>query len=126
MANDKEIIKKLLAIATKQQKIITKLAQDSAGKMPPAPGAPVSTAPPPDKLEPAKTQKTPAKALWDAMSPQLRGTLAVPPEAHGNDMMVKFKPGQGTQANYDGIMKVLQDLTNKNVIQSAYNLKLVQ
>jgi hypothetical protein len=130
----KKVLQMLVKIADSQQKIINKLAQAQA--LPPdalptsqismteGHGMPPSTPPPPAKLEPTQTKKTPAKALWDALPPPLQGTLAAGPEAHGNDMKIRFKPGQATQANYDAVMKHLKDLTNKNVIQQPYQLKV--
>ncbi len=129
----KKVLQMLVKIADNQQRIINKLAQAQA--LPPdalptskvefgggheqTPGSP----PPPDKLDPTKTQHTPDKALWNALPPPLQGTLAAPPTVAGGAMTVKFKPGQATQANYNAIMKHLQDLTNKNIIQHPYQLK---
>lgn len=133
--DSKKVIEKLIRIAENQQKIIMKLAQ--AQGLPPdslptsgttfggGKEAPPTSEPPPQSLEPARTQKTPAKVFIEAMTPQQKATLAVFPEAHGNEMRVKFKPGQATQANYDSLLKLLQNLTNQNKIQQAYQLKSV-
>jgi hypothetical protein len=129
----KKVLQMLVKIADNQQRIINKLAQAQA--LPPdalptskvefggGHGQTPTTPPPPQKLDPTKVQKEPAKALWDALPPPLKGTLAAGPEAAGGDMKIKFKPGQMTQANYDAIMAHLRDLTKKNVIQHPYQLK---
>jgi len=111
MANDKELIKKLFAIAEKQQKIITKLAQ----------ALPASTDPPPQHLDPVKIQKRPAKAVLDALPAATRNAI-VNLEEHGDEMWIRFKPGQTTQRNYDIVLKTMQDLSDKNVLQRAYKL----
>lgn len=132
--DSKKVIEKLLKIAANQQKIIMKLAQqqglppdslpNSQVSMTPGQAAPPAAQPPPTSLEPAKTQKTPAKALLEALAPAVRQTL-VNAEVHGGDMVVRFQPGKATQPNYDAVFKTLQDLTNKNVIQQKFNLKVV-
>lgn len=133
--DSKKVLEKLIKIAENQQKIIMKLAQ--AQGLPPdslpnsgttfggGKEAPTASEPPPQSLEPTKTQKTPARAFYEAMSPQQQGILVGGPEAHGNEMRIKFKPGQATQANYDGLLKLLQNLTSQNRIQQAYQLKSV-
>ncbi len=131
--DSKKVIEKLIRIAENQQKIIMKLAQALPPDSLPNSGstfgggheaAPVSE-PAPTKLEPTKVEKTPAKVFIEAMSPQQKATLAVFPEAHGNEMKVRFKPGQATQANYDSLLKLLQSLTSANKIQQAYQLRAV-
>jgi hypothetical protein len=131
--DSKKVIEKLLKIAANQQKIIMKLAQaqglppdslpNSQVSMTPGQAAPPASQPPPQSLEPNKVQKTPAKALLEALPPNVRAGI-VNIEAHGGDMLVKFK-GQATQQAYDAVFKTLQDLTTKNVIQQRYNLKVV-
>ena len=133
--DSKKVIEKLLRIAANQQKIIMKLAQaqglppdslpNSQVSMTEGQGAPPATQPPPQSLEPTKTQKTPAKAFYEAMTPQQKGMLVGGPEAQGSDMKVRFKPGQATQPNYDSLLKLLQTLTSQNKIQQAFNLKPV-
>lgn len=119
MANDKEIIKKLLAIATKQQKIITKLAQ-----VPSEQKEHTTSEPPPQHLDPAPTQKgTAAKTLIAALPVGFFDANLVNIEERGSDMVVGFKPGKKTQPNYDTVMSTLQKLTNENKIQQRYNLK---
>lgn len=131
--DSKKVLEKLLKIAENQQKIILKLAQ--AQGLPPdalptssvqvggGHGAPQSSQPPPTKLEPTKIEHTPAKVFMEAMSPAQKGLLVGGPEAHGNEMRVKFKPGAATQANYDGLLALLQNLTRQNKIQQAFNLR---
>ncbi len=132
--DDKKIIAKLAEIVQKQQKIIMKLAQ-AQGLPPDALPTGGSTfgggkehqlgsEPPPQKLEPAPTVHEPAKVFYNAMSPQQKGMLASGPEVHGNEMRIKFKPGQATQPNYDGLLKLLQNLTTQNKIQQPLALKV--
>lgn len=109
--DSKKVIEKLVAIADKQQKIINKLAQAQAGELS-------------QHIDPSKAPKTPARALLDALPANVR-SLVVNIEAHGQDMVVMFKPGAKNQANYNAVLKTLQDLTNKNMIQDSYNLKAV-
>ena len=133
--DSKKVIETLLKIASNQQKIIVRLAQqqglppdslpNSSVSVTDGQQAPPSAPPPPTKLEPAKTQKMPARTLIEALPPAVKQGL-VNIEARGSDLLVKFHPGKATQANYDVILKTLQDLTNKNVIQQAFNLKVVQ
>lgn len=131
--DEKKVIAKLAEIVQKQQKIIMKLAQ--AQGLPPdalptstvqvggGHPAQLGTEAPPTKLDPAKVVHEPAKVFYEAMSPAQRDLLAFAPEASGNNMTVRFKPGKATQPNYDGLLKLLQHLTSANKIQQAYNLK---
>jgi hypothetical protein len=129
--DSKKVLEKLLKIAENQQKIIMKLAQLPPDALPTG-GATIGggkehqlgTEPPPQDLKPNPTQHTPAKAFYDAMSPQQKALLASAPEAQGNEMRIKFK-GQPTQAGYDSLLSLLQNLTRQNKIQQAYNLKVV-
>lgn len=107
----KKVLQQLIKIADNQQKIINKLAQQQG----------LSAMP--ERLEPNPTQKTPARALLEALHPAVRQAI-VTIEPHGNDMMVQFQPGKATQPNYDAVLKTLQDLTDRNIIQQAYTLKV--
>lgn len=133
--DSKKIIEKLIKIAENQQKIIMKLAQ-AQGLPPdalPTGGStfggghemPTATQPPPQHLEPSGTQKNPEAVFYGAMTPAQRGLLAAAPVTRDNQMQIRFKPGQATQPNYDGLLKLLQNLTNQNKIQQAYQLKVV-
>lgn len=133
--DEKKVIAKLAEIVQKQQKIIMKLAQ--AQGLPPdalpnstvnvggGHAAQLGTEAPPTKLEPGKVVHEPAKVFFEAMSPAQRDLLAFAPEAAGSNMNVRFKPGKATQPNYDGLLKLLQNLTNSNKIQSSFALKVV-
>lgn len=105
----KKVLQQLLKIADNQQKAIAKLAQALS----------------PQDLTPAPTTHSPAKVFYDAMTPEQKATLSSGPEVHGSEMRISFKPGQVTQANYDGLLKLLQALTSQNKIQDAYTLKYV-
>lgn len=133
-SKEKEIFQKLLSIASKQQKIIQKLAQQGQVAppgtpeltVPDQPAPPGPAAPPPaGKFEPGAIQKMPGKALWEALPPHVQGTLATAPEVRGSEMHIKFKPNQATQANYDAVMKTLQGLTSGGTIQHPYKLRVV-
>jgi hypothetical protein len=103
----KKVLEQLVRIADKQQKIINKLAQDL-----------------PQHLQPGKVQKAPAKALYDALQPEVKSAIS-DLAARGTDMLIRFHPGKGTQQVYDAVLSTLQTLTNQNVIQQAYTLKAV-
>ena len=130
--DSKKVIEKLLKIATNQQKIIMRLAQglppdslpNSQVSVTDSQGKPAATETPPASYKPAPTQKTPARTLLEALPPAVKQTI-VNIEARGNELLIRFHPGKGTQPNYDTVLRVLQDLTNKNVIQQAYTLKPV-
>jgi hypothetical protein len=124
--NSKKAIETLLKIARNQQKIIEKLAQgrDVDVTVPDQPAPPPPATPPAGKLQPTQTQHTPTRAIVAALPPEVKATLANIAE-DGNDMKVWFKPGQKTQANYDAILKVMQELTASNVLQHAYQLVAV-
>lgn len=129
----KKVILKLIKIAENQQKIINKLAQaqglqpdavptSSVGFQAAPQTNPNPAQPAPQKMESAQAQKTPGQALLNALPPQLK-KVVVRAEPHGNEMRVQFAQGQYTQANYDAVLKVMQNLTNQNVLQQAYQLK---
>ena len=112
--DSKKVLEKLLKIASNQQKIIMKLAQDQG----------VVPAMAPQHMDPNKPELRPAEKVLNALSPAVKQVVNTI-EEHGSDMLVQFKPGQKTQPNYDSVLKTMQDLTNKGVLQKAYNLKAV-
>jgi hypothetical protein len=112
--DSKKVLEKLLKIASNQQKIIMKLAQDQGV-------VPTLT---PQHMDPNKPQLRPADKVLQALPPAVRQTVNTL-EEHGNEMRVQFQPGKATQPNYDAVLKTLQDLTNQNVLQRAYTLKVV-
>lgn len=112
MSNEKLIIQKLVALATKQQKILEKLAQ--VNPPPPAQSLP----------EPAHPNLRPAQTLLNALPPNAKKSITNI-EEHGSEMRVQFAPGQRNQANYDAVLKTLQQLTSQNVIQKAYQVVAV-
>ncbi len=112
--DSKKVLEKLLKIASNQQKIIMKLAQDQGA-------VPVMA---PQHLDPNKPELRPADKLLQALPANIKPVVTTI-EEHGSDMLVQFKPGQKTQPNYDAVLKTMQDLTNQNVLQRAYNLKAV-
>lgn len=133
--DSKKVIEKLIKIAQKQQKIIEKLAQDgtrpvefTVGDAPAnlgqAPAAAPNPNPPATNLKPSTAPKTAKRTIWEALPHNVQAALFDLREA-GNEMHVRFKPGQQTQANYDAVLKTMQDLTNKNMLQHAYSLKVV-
>lgn len=106
MANDKEIIKKLLKIAENQQKVITKLAQ----------------ALPPQDLTPAEPSKKEALSILNALPPAVRAAvevLEVHPSRDPNfdqEVKVRFQAGKGSPMVFNTIQKTVQDLQGKNVL----------
>ena len=133
--DSKKVIETLVKIAVKQQKIINKLAQ--AQGLPPdavstskvtfegGKAKPAATPPPPTGLDPTKTQKTPAKAFIEAMTPQQQAWFAIFPEAHGNEMRFRFKPEADTDANFATLLNLLKSLVSSNRIQQNFTLKSV-
>ena len=107
MADDKEIIKKLLKIATNQQKIITKLAQ----------GAPPTAMPTPDS-----PTKRSADAILGALPPPVRqavSVLEVHPSRDPNfseEVKVRFVPGKGSSQIFSALQKIVQKLQSSNVL----------
>ena len=125
--DSKKVIEKLIKIAQTQQKIIEKLAQgrDVDITVPDQPAFPPAVPPAPGTLQPNKTGKKPALVVWEALPPNVKATLRTI-ELHGDTMKALVNdPKQKTQANYDAILKVMQNLTNSNALQHAYKLELV-
>lgn len=119
--DSKKVLEKLVVLAEKQQKIINKLAQALSD------GGGASADLAPQHLDPNVSQKKPAEAILNALStqaPAVRQAI-INIEERGSDMMVGFKPGQKTQKNYDAVLSTMQQLTDKGVLQHAYNLKAV-
>lgn len=116
--DSKKVIEKLLKIASNQQKIIMKLAQEQG--LAPAP-TPVMA---PQHLDPNKAEKQTARAVLNALTPAVRQTI-VNLEDKGEEMHVGFKPGQATQANYNAILQTMQKLTDQNILPHAYKLVAV-
>lgn len=116
---EKEILNKLIKIADGQQKII-KNQQSMIKKLAQQTGTELSA----EHLDPNKAEKQSARALFNALPVQTKAAI-VNIEEHGQDMLVGFKEGQKTQANYDVVLRTLQDLTTKNIIQHKFNLKAV-
>lgn len=108
--DSKKVIEKLLKIATNQQKIIMKLAQaqELAQSLP----------------DPNKPQLRPADKLLQALPPAVKQTVTTI-EEHGDEMLVQFQPGKKTQQNLDAVVRVMQSLTDQNVLQKAYVVKAV-
>jgi len=111
MANDKEIIKKLLAIATKQQKVLTKLAQVVETEKPAA----TNTEPPPQHLQPAPVKKeNPSVAVRQKMGPMAAQIASIGFSTQGVAGGAKFKvqystnkPPQNQAALEDAIAKAV-------------------
>lgn len=108
--NTKKVLEKLLKIASNQQKIINKLAQDATPDLAP------------QHLDPNVSQKQSARALWDSLGPAFTGKVLTNIEEHGDEMWAGFKPGQKTQTNYDAVLKKMQELTDAGTLQRAYKL----
>lgn len=92
MANDKEIIKKLLSIATKQQKIITKLAQEKAPNSNPDQPVPTGNELPPQHLQPNPVKKeNPSVAVREKMGPAASQINSIGFSTQGVQGGAKFK-----------------------------------
>lgn len=109
MANDKEIMKKLLKIAENQQKIISKIAQTL-----------------PNDLQHDSATKKEALAILNALPPQVRSVvdaLEVHPAQDANEVKVRFVAGKSSPQAFSMIQKTVQDLQTKNVLGgSAYKI----
>lgn len=107
MANDKEVIKKLLKIAENQQKIISKLAQVAA---------------PANELAPANTNKREADTILGALPPQVKGVvqlLEVHPShdpSFDGEVRVRFVPGKGSDVAFSAVQKTVQSLSGQNLL----------
>ena len=120
MANDKEVIKRLLKIADNQQKIITKLAQFADHS------APATEAPAPVS---ANTRE--AETILAALPAPVKAVVALL-EVHtsrdpqfAGEVHVKFVPGKASDMAFKAIQKVVQDLGNRNLLPGAYMVKEV-
>lgn len=113
--DSKKVIEKLLKIASNQQKIIMKLAEEQ-GLTPTS--TPVMA---PQHLDPNKAEKQTARAVLNALNPAVKQTI-VNLEDKGSEMHVRFKPGQSSDANFNAILQTMQNLTTQNVLPHAYKL----
>jgi hypothetical protein len=91
---DKLLIKKLANIVANQQKIINKIAQIHA---------------------PQVTRKDDSAAILRALPPHVSSTIAAL-EVHGNEVKVKFHPGKDSDAVFNAIQQVVQNLQASNVL----------
>lgn len=109
MANDKDIIKKLLKIAENQQKIIAKIAQVL-----------------PNKMEHDSPTKKEALAILSALPPAVRAVvdqLEVHVKPDTNEVKVRFMSGKSSPMAFSAIQKTVQTLQSKNVLAgSSYKI----
>jgi hypothetical protein len=116
--DSKKIIEKLVKIAHNQQKIIHKLAQQAVIPSPVNVDMGLT-----GKSNPI-AHKDSATAIVEALGPFYTRAIS-DLNVQGNNVNVTFKPGQGTQANYDHILKVVQSLQNSNVLMGGpYSVKV--
>lgn len=108
MANEQ--LKKLLALVQKQQQIIEKLAQQAQLQ--------------PQHMEPAKVEFHPETVIKQHLAPAIANSI-YSLKVQGNTLWVSFKKGMATQANFDAVLKAVQQLVNKNLIPFAYEVKAV-
>jgi hypothetical protein len=150
MANDKEIIKKLFAIAVKQQKIITKLAQgvDYSTESYTPPGAyvelqdkvpaldrsdPWAEDPKAMHLAPQTFTKNPAEAILNALDAQTRSLIQGDSSSptglkvdRNDNVEVKVKPGSNLDAVKNSVAQTVQKLQQANVLfGKTYNVTAV-
>lgn len=111
MTQDKEIIRKLFAIAEKQQRILTKIAQQL---------------PIPTELKPAATVKKEADVILNALAPNVKSAISVLEVAPGRDsntVKVRFFPQKNSPQVFAALQRTIEDLQNKNLLQGAsYNI----
>jgi len=123
--DSKKIIETLVKIASNQQKIIHKLAQQQlppdslptsqvgvSGGHPQAPAAP----PPATSLAPNKPPagaKSEGDMIRDALPADAKGSVAAIHVTQGN-VAVSFKPGHASQSNYDAVLATVKKLQNTN------------
>lgn len=112
-SKDKLIIEKLFKIAQNQQKIITKLAQQQV-------------AVPPQSLPHGATPTThESQAILQALPANVKAVIANI-EVHGGDVLVRFKPGQDSDAAFNAVQQAVTSLQQQNVLQFPhYNVKQV-
>lgn len=104
MSKQEEIIKKLASIVANQQKIITKLAQTHSAHI---------------------TGKDDAAAILRALPPHVSSVIERI-EVHGNEVLVKFKPGQDSDEAFNAIQTIVKDLQTTNVLGgTSYLVKQV-
>lgn len=111
--DQKEFMKKVVAILEKQQNALKKMAQVS------------TTEPAPQRLEPAHTTKREAEAILNALQEPAKSSVARL-EVQGSDVKVQFRQGKATQAAYDSVMATVKQLQEQNVLPGqSYNVKVV-
>lgn len=108
MANDKELIQKLLKIAEKQQQIITKLAQ--------------AVEPAPQKYAPKHPELHVAQLVMNSLPHPLAATVQ-DLVATRDILEVYFRPGMASQQALDGITRVVQGLSTKGMLPFAFKVK---
>lgn len=105
----KKIIEKLLAVAEKQQKVITKLAQ----------------ALPAQHMDPNVATKRDAETILNALPSTVRPAVA-DLAVHGSLVNVKFQPEQGTDQAFNVIVQTVQQLQNSGTLSGRnYQVKEV-
>jgi hypothetical protein len=110
--NQKEFMKKVVAILEKQQNVIKKMAQ-------------TSHEPPPQHLEPVKITKNEADVILNALKEPAKSSVAKL-KVIGSDIEVQFHKGKATQAAYDSLMNTVKELQKSNVLhQQSYNIRVV-
>lgn len=111
--DQKEFMRKVVAILEKQQTALKKMAQVS------------TTEPAPQRLQPASPTKREAEAILNALQDPAKSAVARL-EVHGSDVKVQFHQGKATQAAYDSVMATVQKLQQENVLPGqSYNVKVV-
>jgi len=105
-----DILKKLLVIAEKQQKILTKLAQ--------------RVEPPPQRIEPKHPELHVAQLVMNSLPPAIVATVQ-DLVAKADTLEVYFKPGKASQIALDGVVRTVQQLLAKGALPFAYKVKAV-
>lgn len=104
----KKILEQLVKVASSQQKIIHKLAQQL----------------PPMNLAPAVPHKDAKSAILAALGPAAQNVADL--SVHDNTVEVSFHPGHATQANYNHLLKTVEKLQASKALPGAsYHVKVV-
>lgn len=138
--SDKDVLKKLLKIAEKQQKIITKLAQQVNGPVPietPHSFYPEHPKAPPlapvEPGTPVHPNTREAETILASLPPQVAPMVQVL-EVHPSkdptfdgEVRVRFVPGKASDQAFNAVQKTVQNLVNRNLLPGAnYNVKEVK
>lgn len=109
--DQKEFMKKVVAVLEKQQHALKKLAQDAGSA--------------PQKIEPQVATKREAEQILSALKDPAKSAVNRL-EVLNNDVKVQFHPGKATQEAYDSLMATVKELQAQNVLPGqSYSVSVV-